>query len=243
MTDELPRAAKEWLAIAADAEQPPEGARESVRRRIALAIAPSAGPNPPNTSRLGGEGHAQGGSLYSKLLVTAAVAALGAAAWTLHSWGAVQQPHAEDEASAPLRAAEPPSAPNLSAQPVAVQVEPRAPSERHSQPHSVSARVPAPAAVRGAGSGTDLAAQLALLSQASRALAEADVRRARDLLRQHEKLYRASPLREERNGLKVLASCLDHDPEAAPRAARYLRDTPHGVLDTRIRQACSGLTR
>lgn len=98
-----------------------------------------------------------------------------------------------------------------------------------------------PAAEPAAAPGeTPLAAELALLAKAQRALRDGRASAALGLVQQHALRFPDGSLQEERDGIEVLARCMLND-EEAPRAARaFLADAPESPLAARVRKECTG---
>jgi hypothetical protein len=78
-----------------------------------------------------------------------------------------------------------------------------------------------------------------LLSRAARLLAQHDVAGARALLDQHRRSFERSQLREEREGLTVLAQCMEQPVNARQRARLFVASAPASVLVARIEKACA----
>lgn len=78
-----------------------------------------------------------------------------------------------------------------------------------------------------------------LLSHAARLLAQHDVPSARALLDQHRRSFGRSQLREEREGLTVLAQCMEQPVTARQRARLFVASAPASVLIARIQHACA----
>jgi hypothetical protein len=84
----------------------------------------------------------------------------------------------------------------------------------------------------------DLRAELELLARAEAALRRNDPRSALQELDAHDHQFRSGQLRDEREGLRLIAQCnLARDPGAS--LARYLQDYGDGVLHARVRAACA----
>jgi hypothetical protein len=102
----------------------------------------------------------------------------------------------------------------------------------------VSRRPGRSAPLRGAGRGR-LGDEMELLSQAARLLAQHDITGARALLDQHRGSFERSQLREEREGLVVLAQCMEQPLTARQRARLFVASAPASVLVARIEKACT----
>jgi hypothetical protein len=79
---------------------------------------------------------------------------------------------------------------------------------------------------------------MALLSQAADALENKDVGKARTALNAHRQRFSRPQLREERDGLSVLARCLERPDSAQGEALSFVQKSPASILATRIKQAC-----
>jgi hypothetical protein len=231
---ELPNHAKEWLARANDAEVVPSGARERVWQRVAIAV------GPPGTAQADPQvSHAPTAlptlatSTTKWLTVTLLLAAGGGAVFGLR--------HSADP-PAPARSVRPAVAtPVASASPAPALVKGSdapnaAPPEAAPATASAPQRRKASPKLTAAGSG--LADEMAILSQASQALAAGDTQRARALLDSHRQRFPHGDLQAERRGLGVLAGCVANEAGCKARAAAYLKASPDAVLSARIESAC-----
>lgn len=81
--------------------------------------------------------------------------------------------------------------------------------------------------------------ELTLLSQATQALEQAELARARKLLTRHQRRYPDSALAEERSALTLLLACRERQPNASARMETFLASHPHAVLALRLRRACA----
>jgi hypothetical protein len=249
--DELPSEARALLELARDGHDPPEdGARARVRQRLVVALTvPAAG------AALGGRtgseaatGAASGVSkgisgawLGAKGWVVAAVLAAGVGGTTLVAWNraphrtaapvpSVSEVRAASDVPEPAQAVRAPR-PGLASPPA----EPRV-LDRDLAP--VSRRSGRSAPGRGASRG-GLGQEMELLSRAARLLAQHDVAGARALLDQHRRSFERSQLREEREGLTVLAQCMEQPVNARQRARLFVASAPASVLVARIEKACA----
>jgi hypothetical protein len=83
-----------------------------------------------------------------------------------------------------------------------------------------------------------LAAETALLDRASQALFAGEVQGARNALGVYGHRFRRPQLLLERDGLSVLADCMEHLDNAQRNAASFVRLHPATVLVRRIEQVC-----
>jgi hypothetical protein len=132
-----------------------------------------------------------------------------------------------------LRPAEPPSIPAAPQTPVTVP--PRSPAPQPLAPV-------APAIDRPANTPAIdpvLAAELALVDAAKRALAAGDAALALDRLAAHARDHRRGQLAEERQALRVEALCAaGKRPQARAEATLFLREYPASTHADRIARAC-----
>lgn len=130
--------------------------------------------------------------------------------------------------STELRPAEPPSIPATPQAPVTVP--PRSPAPQPLAP--VSPAIDRPA-------NPVLAAELALVDAAKRALAAGDAALALDRLGAHARDFRRGQLAEERQALRVEALCAaGKRPQARAEATLFLREYPASTHADRIARAC-----
>lgn len=218
--------------------------RPAVKRRIAQAIAaPVPAPRWP----------------YVAVAVAAAAALVASLAWP-ESWldrspreehrpeapyddatpsqlGRVDSPHAPEVARpvapAPQRVVAPPIAPRETS-------ERKAPARRDAKDEARDRRA-APADVVAAGD--DLLAEMALLERARSRLAAGNPRAALALAEEHASTFPGGALTEERDALRVIASCALPDRSAAAFTARlaFARDYPRSTYAERVRRACTDL--
>jgi len=231
--NELPRDAKELLALARTAEEPPAAARERVQRAVALTLAAGVAASTGHAAASSGHPSALKvpflATLPGKLaLVSGALIVLGAG---MLAWPRASAPrqHAAPvvQAPVPLPIAPAPSIPVQPSTPT-LEAEPQAPVRRARKAQAVE--------VTATDDG--LRAEMTMLHAASLALDHGDIARARSMLNSHRTQYANGQLREERQGLEVLARCLAHEANAASGARAYLRSTPRGVLASRVARAC-----
>jgi hypothetical protein len=108
-------------------------------------------------------------------------------------------------------------------------------------PKAARARPTAPPSDRARASRTtaDLEGEARLLEQADADLRRGDANAALARLAEHAAKYPAGALREEREGVRVVALCrAGREAEGKAAAERFLARSPHSSLATRIRAAC-----
>jgi hypothetical protein len=87
----------------------------------------------------------------------------------------------------------------------------------------------------------DLEGEARLLEQADADLRRGDASAALASLAEHAAKYPAGALREEREGIRVVALCrAGREAEGKMAAEKFLARSPHSALATRIRAACGG---
>ena len=87
----------------------------------------------------------------------------------------------------------------------------------------------------------DLEGEARLLEQADADLRRGDANAALARLAEHAAKYPAGALREEREGVRVVALCrAGREAEGKAAAERFLARSPHSALATRIRATCGG---
>jgi hypothetical protein len=88
----------------------------------------------------------------------------------------------------------------------------------------------------------DLEAEMHLVRGADAALRSGDVALGVTLLARHAREFPNGTLAEEREGLRVVATCQGGATDTARSAAgRFLQRAPHALMAGRIRAACAGL--
>jgi hypothetical protein len=160
---------------------------------------------------------------------------------------AMKRPAATEVAEARKAIApQPPPAPEVPA-PAIVPAPP--PEDRREAAHPSHAKAPrrhvAPAPVERAPSApratSDLEGEARLLEQADADLRRGDANAALGRLAEHAAKYPAGALREEREGMRVVALCrAGRAAEGNAAAERFLARSPRSALATRIRAACGG---
>lgn len=92
---------------------------------------------------------------------------------------------------------------------------------------------------RTGGSPSDLEGEIHLLERADADLRRGDPRAALVRLAEHAAKYPAGALREEREGVHVVALCrAGRESEGKAAAEQFLARAPRSALATRIRAAC-----
>jgi hypothetical protein len=257
--DELPPHARDLLAQARLADEPPRDASERVRGAVALAVSAGAAAaagtaaSHASASKLASAGAKVGWltTTGAKLAVTGGViAALSTTALVVRSTQrAVHERNSTTQV--PLHVAKraesrptPPSAPSQTKQALAARppVELAQPVQKiaalgHEQRPSTSGAHRSRTATSDAAEPS-LHAEMSILYEASSALDRGQLAEARTLLSSHREQYANGQLREERLGLEVLEACMARGPTASVEAHRYLRAKPDALLGARIASAC-----
>lgn len=134
-------------------------------------------------------------------------------------------------------------APTALVEPVRTKVAP-VPTPLVEPDHAVpEATAPEPAASTPAAhpakiAAADIEAELALLSQAQRALAAHRPDAALEALAKHGRLFPHGALQVERSGLRAVASCEAGSKSGTQLANRFLAANPGSPLAARVRAAC-----
>lgn len=111
------------------------------------------------------------------------------------------------------------------------------PSRTDSQRDAPSLAAPRPEPASSASE------ELLLIREATRALRDHRLATARQMLEQHAMRFPAGILMQEREGLTVIALCLEGRlSEARPLRASFLANAPTSPLAARVRSACAGAT-
>ncbi len=262
---ELPREAKALLALAKDVHDPPDGARERVRRAVAIGIGASAGVTltgkavasvalgpaaaPPAAkvgllASLGGKLAATTGALVL-VGTTAVIAPRFTQEHHLPAAKHASQMHASPHPNIkpPLSQASPrPALEPHEPSDVEANADVRGPSEEPTVPTLASPSDAAERLRQGARrprtSGDTLAAELQVLRTAADAIARDEPDRALDVLDQHSARFATPALREEREGLRALARCGLHAAGSGSSGAAFLAHNPDTLLGRRIKKAC-----
>lgn len=247
--DELDPKLRSLLDAARDADDPDERDALRVRAAIAATLAQPAsrgGERPPGPTSAGGW------SAWKWLGAGVAAAGLIAAGSAVqHRLRPSEHEVARPPVAivAPQRAPEPAPQPSVIA-PVATPIpepalpEPAPPATATPEPARKSHRAGMTRAVPQAQPEPEPApltgpSELALIRAATSALRDADGQAAMRLLDQHAQLYPHGILKEERQGLHVLALCaLGQTPEALRERERFLSVAPHSPLAGRVQAAC-----
>ena len=237
--DELSPNARALLAAAHGSDDPIAGDATRIRRGVLVRIG-SAGFGATVFSLCLQRAQAFASLAAPKLVAVALVAVSGSAVY--HR---VKRPAAEvasaQASSAPYvaaptvarRALSPRVAAPLN-EPVAVAVaEPALPAPRVFQ-----ARVPRHAPAVAARSSS-LEAEMRWVRTADAALRNGDAGAAQGLLEQHAREFPNGALAEEREGLRLVATCQGGSAEAQRAAAQFLERAPHSLLAGRVRAACT----
>jgi hypothetical protein len=220
---ELTPAARRLLARAKAGQlRPDAGARARVLAGVSASIAVSTSGAPAEVLRRRAGTAANGGTtrlglvpVVGSLVTVAAIA--GVMAW--HSAGS------SPAARSPVRAAHELAAPVSAPVPLAtVHSDEPAPARA-----AIAAQEPAPA--------QDLRAEMAVLRRVEAALRAGDPARALRETRVHGARFPQGALREEREGLQLIALCTLGRDVSKPLAL-YLALEAHSVLSARVRDAC-----
>lgn len=86
---------------------------------------------------------------------------------------------------------------------------------------------------------TTLIKEIALLKKASQSINQGKARQALSLLDDYNNEFPKGVLRQERNGLRVIALCALDDPRAALAEERFLTRAPNSPLSMRVRKQCA----
>lgn len=249
--DELPQRAKAVLSLARDVHDPPDAAaRERVRTKLAAAllVSPASGAAAAHAAKVAQAATTKAtyAGLFgsAKLWISGAVlvaAAGGAGLVAVSSSKQVNQPAHVSPAAAAAKVApaEPTSrAPRVEAVEASPERAPETPAPEVVEA-SRNVRKATPRRVASAGSAhPSLAEERALLARAAEQLAAHDPDAALGLLSEHRKRFRQSQLSEEREGLRVLAHCLQHPAGTRAEARAFITRSPASVLVARIERAC-----
>jgi hypothetical protein len=93
--------------------------------------------------------------------------------------------------------------------------------------------------VRSLDPNASLEAEMRCVRAADAALRGGHVNEAETLLEQHAREFPAGTLSEERDGLRIVASCQNGDADAARAASSFLQKSPRSLLAGRVRSACA----
>lgn len=242
--DELPNEARELLRLASGMHDPPSAeARLRVRRGVTAAIAAGVGVSIASqaiaqgtvktglftslAAKLSGAGVAL--AVVSVLAVTAAPSARVEAPTKARTNTRAQHALPRDLTVTADQVAD--------ALPVSPAREQTAPVERQERP-AVKMRARRVQATIPAGDVDPLRDETVLLSRAASAIDRGAMQEAERALDQHAARFRASALREERDGLRVLMRCTQNPARAKREGALFVKRAPESVLAQRVIRAC-----
>lgn len=236
--DELPSEAKSVLHLAKSAQVGvSSGTRTRVRARVEAAVAAGALSHSGRPPAAAGEPFAASKGFFTSTKVMLASGALlfgvGGALYGVHPGLALKSPspvHAPAESVAKVALAKPAARAITDVTEAHSSVQPSAAPD--SRPAANMANKPAESSRHA------LAAEVSLLSQAAEALAVKDVERARSMLNEHRRRFARPQLREERDGLSLLARCIEREGRAQDDALAFVSQRPTSVLAGQIRRAC-----
>lgn len=223
---ELAPEEKSLIATARDGGAPSEAQRLRVRKGLDAKLAAGlAAPLLATSSAM---------AMVGK--VGAGVAAL-ALAGTTAAYVATSGP-APKGSPAPVHVSSPPE-PRTEPVPVPPAAEPSAPAPIEAPPSAVRPRAHAPRRAASPAAPPDLAGELALLTQISRATKHGDVVQAERLLADYDQRFPAAQLAEERAAAGVLLACAaGRTASAQAQARRFLERWPRSPLVARINNSC-----
>jgi len=234
--NELPRGAKELLALARLAESSPVEAKERVRSGVAFALAGSVAPSVSALQSAQAAKLKAGflSTLHGKIALVSGIAMLiGAGAFVLlRAHEPAPRSAAAERVDSP-EAAEPKAplvAPPESTPSTAVPIAPALPA-RAKPIHKARA-------TESVASSDSLRTEMTMLHEASVALDRGELETAAARLEAHRTQYPNGQLSQERQGLQVLARCMANEASSASAARAYLRSAPQGVLFARVERAC-----
>ena len=84
-----------------------------------------------------------------------------------------------------------------------------------------------------------LEAEMRTVRAADAALRSGNVNEAEGLLEQHAREFPSGTLAEERDGLRIVASCQNGDSDSQRAAAQFLERAPRSLIAARVRAACA----
>jgi hypothetical protein len=245
--DDLSREAQDLLRAARSFDDPSgadaERVHASVLAKVGIAVGAGAAITAATTSIAASPAALLGATvvkLGAAIVVAGGLATAGYVAWRAPSPKSVP---AVVEARDPQTVAPEPLAPMI------------APSVMNPPEPAVQAPAPVPAKAararpappasdrssRAPRTTPDLEGEARLLEQADADLRRGDANAALARLAEHAARYPAGALREEREGVRVVALCrAGREAEGRAAAERVLARSPRSALATRIRAACSG---
>ena len=231
--DELPRDAQRILALARSAQPAPNArARQRVHEHVHAVLSAGALLHSEQASRARGKFGASTGLFNGTKIMLASVALMIGTGATIIS---MREP--------PALVSNPPPAAPPQALPTPAEDVGQQPIEPVGTARAGEAAPVQMAPARFANGGVaqpqlSLAAELALLSQASDALINGDTSKAQHALAEHRRRFRNPQLREEREGLSVLVGCVERPHSAQSKAVAFVQKHPASVLATRIKRGC-----
>jgi hypothetical protein len=247
--NELSAEARELLREARSFDEPSAGDAErvhaSVLAKVGIAVGAGAAVVAATKSIAASPAAALGATLFK--VGTAVVLAGGLATASYVAWRSPAvnpAPVTIAEPRVPHAAPETPDRETASALvPSATSDVPRALEPPVAPPaKAVRARPSAPPAsdrARAPRATPDLEGEARLLEQADADLRRGDANAALSRLAEHATRYPSGALREEREGVRVVALCrAGREAEGKAAAQRFLARSPHSALATRIRAAC-----
>ena len=245
--NDLSREAQDLLRTARSFDDPSaadaERVHASVLAKVGIAVGAGAAVTTATTSIAASPAALLGATvvkLGTVIVVAGGLATAGYVAWRApspKSMSAVTEaPRAAPQTPAPEQPA-PVVAPNHP-EPTAMQAPAPAKAPR-ARPPAAPASDRASRAPRT--TTPDLEGEARLLEQADADLRRGDANAALARLAEHAARYPAGALREEREGVRVVALCrAGREAEGKAAAERFLAHSPRSALATRIRAACSG---
>jgi hypothetical protein len=159
---------------------------------------------------------------HQRELLQRSVPGLPAVASVVAPVVAALSPH--PEVALPAIAELPPSAPE--AAPVAPAHRPRPSLKRSARAQTLDPNA-------------GLEAEMRCVRAADAALRGGNINEAQTLLEQHAREFPKGTLSEERDGLRIVASCQSGDADAARAASLFLERSPRSLLAGRVRTACA----
>jgi hypothetical protein len=257
--DKYPKEVEAFLGEVRAADQPGPNDRARIHRAFAEKLARHglqvpAAPIPEGAGQLPPAAPAPSGALLGTRVIWALLGATALAGALIHVGTSGRQRPARP-APAPIAAAAPGAAPQrtqplpstasvpaLASAPVAAPAQAPAIAVAPSQPHADRGsgtwqRAAAPDAASHAGHG--LAEEIALIAAARTALHDDRPDAALAQLASHARRFANGALRDERDGLRVLALCQQGRVAVAAAAReRFLRRAPSSLLAAQVRAAC-----
>lgn len=242
--NELPPDARALLSLAKASHEPTDPlVKERVRQQVQLAVAASAAGGLLSASTAKATTVVAKGGLFSSVVGKVGIAAValgvvGGGGALLQARSAVHRVEQSQERTVAKEVASP--APVGASVPVVAPAPEQAAAEAEAKTvtgdERAAARVAAPHnAARGAAS---LPAELKLLKAASEALSRGDLVRGSTLLREHRQRFAQPMLREERDGLELVARCQRGDQDARASALKFIAEHGSSMVTATIKQAC-----